>query len=63
MENRRKAYISVAESGDPPQTLAGGIKNPVTNDEETPEGGSSISLHRKVTLHGYKSKAADISSL
>jgi hypothetical protein len=32
VKNRKKAYISVAASGDPPQTLAGGIINPVTNE-------------------------------
>ncbi len=31
-EKPKKAYISVAASGDPPQTLAGGIINPVTNE-------------------------------
>jgi hypothetical protein len=31
-------------------------------NEETPEGGSSISLHRKVTSHEYKSKAVEQAS-
>jgi hypothetical protein len=32
VKNRKKAYISVAASRDPPKTLAGGIINPVTNE-------------------------------
>ncbi len=63
MENRKKAYISVAASGDPPQTLAGGIINPVTNDGGNTRGRKLDILAQKSDLTWIQSKAADISSL